>query len=66
MAGLRYERFEDDYSDTNGFASDNDDNLWGGELSARYAFTDETMAYATLIDEGTLPVFEKSVEQVPI
>jgi outer membrane receptor protein involved in Fe transport len=48
LAGLRYERFEDDYSDTNGFGSDNDDNLWGGELSARYAFTDETMAYATV------------------
>jgi len=48
VAGLRYERFEDDYSDSTGFDSDNDDDLWGGELSARYALDDATTAYVTL------------------
>ena len=48
IAGLRLERFEDDYSDSNAFDSNNNDNLWGGELSARYALTDSTMLYATL------------------
>ncbi len=48
VAGLRLERFEDDYSDTNGFGSDNNDNLWGGEVSARYSLSDNTMSYATI------------------
>ena len=48
IAGLRLERFEDDYKDSNGFASDNNDNLWGGEVSLRYALDDNTMTYATI------------------
>ena len=48
IAGLRLERFEDDYSDTNEFTSDNSDNLWGGEISFRYTLDDDTMVYATV------------------
>ncbi|MEZ5571575.1 MAG: TonB-dependent receptor [Halioglobus sp.] len=48
VAGLRLEYFQDDYSDSNAFASDNNDTLWDGELSARYTLDDNTMAYATL------------------
>ena len=48
VAGLRYERFMDDYSDSNGFESDSDDDLWGGELGVRYALAADTMAYATI------------------
>ncbi len=46
--GLRLERFEDDYSDTGDFDSDNGVNLWDGEISARYALSDNTMLYATV------------------
>jgi iron complex outermembrane receptor protein len=48
VAGLRLERFSDDYSDSNAFESDNSDNLWDGELSARYTLGDNSMAYATV------------------
>ncbi len=46
--GLRLERFQDDYSDTGDFSSNNGDNLWDGEISARYTLTDNTMMYATV------------------
>lgn len=48
VAGLRLERFEDDYSDSNAFSSDNSNTLWNGELSARYSLGDTTMLYATV------------------
>jgi outer membrane receptor protein involved in Fe transport len=48
IAGLRLERFEDDYSDTNNFNSDNNEHLWDGEISARYTLSDDTMLYATI------------------
>jgi len=48
VAGLRMEYFKDDYRDSNSFSSDTNDNLWDGELSARYAVSDSTMAYATV------------------
>ena len=48
IAGTRLERFEDDYRDGNGFNSDNSDNLWNAELSARYEIDSNTMAYATV------------------
>lgn len=48
VAGLRLEHFEDDYKDSNGFRSDNNDALWGGEISARHSVSDTTMAYATV------------------
>ena len=46
--GLRVERFEDDYSDSNGVAHDNSDTLYNGELSLQYSFSDNSFAYATL------------------
>jgi len=48
VAGVRLEHFEDDYHDTNGFRTDNSDDLWNGEISARYSLSDNTMLYATL------------------
>jgi outer membrane receptor protein involved in Fe transport len=48
VAGMRYERFEDDYGDSNGFSTDGSDDLWNAELSARYDWTDDTMVYVTL------------------
>ncbi|MEH6585928.1 MAG: TonB-dependent receptor [Halioglobus sp.] len=46
--GLRVERFEDDYQDSNGVAHDNRDDLYNGELSLQYSFSDSTFGYATL------------------
>jgi iron complex outermembrane recepter protein len=46
--GLRIERFEDDYKDSNGVAHDNSDDLYNGELSLQYSFSDNTFGYATL------------------
>lgn len=48
VAGLRLERFSDDYSDSNAFQSDNNDNLWDGELSARYSLNENSVVYATV------------------
>lgn len=48
IAGVRLERFEDDYSDSNNFSSNINDDLWGGEISARYTLNDNTMVYATV------------------
>ncbi|MAT93783.1 MAG: TonB-dependent receptor [Halioglobus sp.] len=46
--GLRYERFEDDYDNSNGFDSDNSEDLWNAELSAKYDLDDDSMVYITL------------------
>ena len=54
VAGLRLEHFEDDYHDSNGFHTDNSDDLWNGVLSARYALSDNTMAYVT-VARGSKP-----------
>jgi outer membrane receptor protein involved in Fe transport len=51
-AGLRLERFEDDYKDSNAFSTDGSDDLWNAELSARYDWTDDTMVYATVARGG--------------
>jgi iron complex outermembrane receptor protein len=48
IAGLRVERFREDYSDSNAFSNDDSDDLWDGEISARYALTENTMTYATV------------------
>jgi iron complex outermembrane receptor protein len=48
IAGVRLERFEDDYSNSNNFSSNINDDLWGGEISARYTLNDNTMVYATV------------------
>ncbi len=47
-AGLRLERFEDDYRNSPDFSSDTNDKLWSIELGARYTPTDNTALYATL------------------
>ena len=46
--GLRIERFEDSYEDSNGVAHDGDDDLYNGELSLTYGFSDNVFGYATL------------------
>ncbi len=52
LAGARLERFEDDYNNTNGFESDESDDLWNAELSAKYDLDDNTMLYATMARGG--------------
>lgn len=47
VGGLRYERYTDDYSDTNLFNSENSENLLGAELSLEYMIND-TLIYASL------------------
>ncbi len=47
LGGLRFERYTDDYNDSNGFISDNDENLRGGELTLEYVIND-TLWYAGL------------------
>lgn len=47
VTGLRFERYSDDYSDTNLFVSNSKENLWGGEISLEYYFSD-TLFYASL------------------
>ena len=47
VGGLRYERYTDDYSDTNLFISENTENLLGAELSLEYLIND-TLIYASL------------------
>ncbi|WP_162846036.1 TonB-dependent receptor [Seongchinamella sediminis] len=47
-AGARLERFEDDYRDSNGVAHDNSEELYNGELSLQYHFSDDSFGYATL------------------
>lgn len=47
ISGLRYERYSDDYSDTNLFVSSSSENLLGGELSLEY-FINDTLLYASL------------------
>ncbi len=46
-AGLRYERFEDDYSDSNGFNTDNSADLWNAELSLKHTLSDDSLVYLT-------------------
>ena len=48
VGGVRLERVDDNYRDSNGFRSANNDNLWNGKLSARYTLSDDSMVYATL------------------
>jgi len=47
IGGLRYERHDARYSDSNGVDFDPDDDLWGGRLSLEYDLTDAMMAYAS-------------------
>jgi outer membrane receptor protein involved in Fe transport len=47
-AGIRYERFDDNYEDTFGFQSSSDDSLTSGELTLAYQAAGGTLLYATL------------------
>ncbi len=47
-AGIRYERFDDNYEDTFGFRSSSDDTLQSGELTLAYQAAASTLLYATL------------------
>lgn len=52
--GARVEQFEDDYSDSNGFDSENSEDLLNLEFSARYQLSDNTLLYAT-VAQGEKP-----------
>ncbi|MFL2546588.1 MAG: TonB-dependent receptor [Candidatus Rariloculaceae bacterium] len=47
-AGLRYEQFDDSYSDSFDARSASDDVLHSGEMTLTYQATDQTLLYATL------------------
>ena len=47
-AGLRYERFEDEYNDSNALVTDSSDNYWSGQISLEYLYKDNTLFYAKL------------------
>jgi outer membrane receptor protein involved in Fe transport len=44
-SGARAERYDDEYSDSNGIAQQNDELMWGGKLSLSLALTDATSLY---------------------
>lgn len=46
--GLRYERFSDDYNDTNGLDTKSDDGYFSGELTLQHDLGDATLLYGTL------------------
>ncbi len=46
--GLRIERFEDDYSDSNGVSHDSSEDLYNGELGLEYSLSDNSFTYATV------------------
>ncbi|WP_444914078.1 TonB-dependent receptor [Microbulbifer sp. TRSA007] len=48
ITGLRLERREADYSDSYSIDADNGENLWGGNISLQYHYTDNTLLYATV------------------
>ncbi|NND66653.1 MAG: TonB-dependent receptor, partial [Halioglobus sp.] len=54
LVGVRAERFEDDYSNNEGFASDNSDDLLNFEASLRYSLGDNSMVYIT-VAQGNKP-----------
>ena len=44
-SGLRAERYQDDYQDSNLIMQDGDDWMWGGKLSLDYQLTPQSMVY---------------------
>lgn len=48
IAGLRYETFQDDYSDTNNLSSKTDDQYFTGEITLQHDLNDGSLLYATL------------------
>ncbi|MGK0296536.1 MAG: iron complex outermembrane receptor protein [Gammaproteobacteria bacterium] len=47
-AGLRYEYFEDKYSDTNKLTTRSTDGYWSGQFTVEYLFGENTLIYGTL------------------
>jgi len=48
IAGLRFETFSDDYTDSNDLSTKTDDQYFTGELTLQHDMNDSTMIYATL------------------
>ena len=48
ISGLRFESFEDDYTDTNGLQSKTDDHYFTGELTLQHDLENGTLVYGTL------------------
>ena len=48
IAGLRFETFSDDYTDSNGLSSKTDDQYFTGELTLQHDLDNGTMIYGTL------------------
>ena len=48
VGGLRVEHFEDEYSDSNGVAHDNSDDLYNWELRLQYDLSDASFTYLSL------------------
>ncbi|MEC9319973.1 MAG: TonB-dependent receptor, partial [Pseudomonadota bacterium] len=48
IAGLRVERYDNDYVDSNGVVAEPSDTMIGGNLSLRYQYASQSYAYATL------------------
>ncbi|MDF1832941.1 MAG: TonB-dependent receptor [Porticoccaceae bacterium] len=49
--GGRWERFKADYSDNRAVKSSPDDDLWGGQVSLEYSFSNNTLVYV-LVSRG--------------
>lgn len=54
IGGLRFETFEDDYSDSNALNSKTDDHYLTGELTLQYHLDDGSMLYGT-VSRGVKP-----------
>lgn len=48
LTGLRYERRNADYSDSLAVDSQNNEDLWGGNITLEYNYDDDALLYATL------------------
>ncbi|MEM1112819.1 MAG: TonB-dependent receptor [Pseudomonadota bacterium] len=48
VTGLRFENRDTDYSDSNSVTFDEDRDLWGGRLGLNYAWSEDTLIYASL------------------
>lgn len=48
IGGLRIERYDNDYVDSNGVVAEPSDTMVGGNLSLRYQYAPQSYAYATL------------------
>ncbi|NIB44015.1 TonB-dependent receptor [Pseudomaricurvus alkylphenolicus] len=46
-SGLRLEKYSNDYRDSAGVDTDQDDNLWGGKLALEYTGIDNTLLFAS-------------------